>query len=274
MRYRIGAPRNIQRGLVGSLLGNRSGSSLEFMDHREYVPGDDLRRIDWNAFARGNKLSIKLYRDEVHPHVDIIIDCSRSMALADSEKARATLGLAAIFAQAACNSDYTFAAWQVGRGCEKVAGGTDRPMLWDGIDFDSELGCCESFKLRMPAWQPKGIRILLSDLFWLGDPHETLSILGDRASAVFIVQVLAESDADPAQRGNVRLRDCETNRSKDIFVDAAAEKKYKQNLARHQHNWNRGCRQVGAVMTTVIAERIVARWELDELVMAEILKVL
>jgi uncharacterized protein (DUF58 family) len=274
VRYRIGVPRTIQRGLVGSQLGNRSGSSLEFMDHREYIPGDDLRRIDWNAFARSNKLSIKLYRDEVNPHVDIIIDCSRSMALAGSEKARATLGLAAIFAQAACNSDYTFASWQVRRACERVAGGTDRPMFWDSIDFDSELSCSESFKLQMPAWKPKGVRVLLSDLFWLGDPHDTLCILAERASTIFVIQVLAESDVNPAQRGNVRLHDCETNRLKEIFVDAVAEKKYKQNLARHQYNWNRACRQVGAVMTTVVAEQIVGRWELDELVLAEILQVL
>jgi uncharacterized protein (DUF58 family) len=273
-RYCIGAPRNIQRGLVGSQLGSRSGSSLEFMDHREYIPGDDLRSIDWNAFARSDKLSIKLYRDEVSPHVDVIVDCSRSMSLADSEKARATLGLAAIFAQAACNSDYTFAAWQVRRTCEKIGNGTDRPTLWDDIDFDSELSCSESFKLQMPAWKPKGIRILLSDLFWLGDPYETLSILAERASTVVVIQVLAESDANPAQRGNVRLRDCETNHLKDIFIDAVAENKYKQNLARHQYNWNRGCRQVGAVMATVIAEQIVDQWKLDELVMAEILKVL
>lgn len=274
IRYCIGVPRNIQRGLVGSHLGSRSGSSLEFMDHREYAPGDDLRRIDWNAFARSDRLSIKLYRDEVNPHVDIIIDCSRSMALPDSEKARATLGLAAVLAQAACSSEYTFAAWQVRRVCERVARGTERPMLWDGIEFDSDLSCSESFKLQMPAWQSQGVRILLSDLLWLSDPLETLAILAERACAVFIIQTLAESDVNPAQRGNVRLRDCENNEVRDIFVDAVAERKYKENLAHHQHNWNRACRQTGAVMTTVIAERIVDQWDIEELVFTEILRVL
>ena len=274
LRYRIGAPLKIQRGLVGCQLGNRSGSSLEFMYHREYIPGDDLRRIDWNAFARSDKLSIKLYRDEVNPHVDIIIDCSRSMALPNSKKSCATLGLAALFAQAACNSDYTFAAWQVRSTCEKVFNGSERPMLWDGIVFDSDSNCPESFRRQMPSWRAKGIRVLLSDLFWLGNPHETLSMLAERASAVFIVQLLADSDVNPPQRGNVRLHDCETDDLKDIFVDAVAEKRYKRNLARHQYNWSRGCRQIGAVMTTVIAEKMVDQWELDELVLAEILKIL
>jgi len=244
------------------------------MDHREYIPGDDLRRIDWNAFARSDKLSIKLYRDEVNPHVDIIIDCSRSMAIPDSEKAHATLGLAAVFAQAASNSDYTFAAWYARGTCEKVINGADRPMLWDGIDFDSDVNCGESFRRRLPAWRSRGVRILLSDLFWLGNPHVTLSVLSERASAVFIIQVLADSDVNPSQRGNVRLNDCETNKQKEMFVDAVAEKRYRQNLARHQYNWSRGCRRLGAIMTTVVAERIVDQWKLDELVLAEILKVL
>lgn len=274
MRYGIGSPRNTQRGLIGSRLGTRSGSSLEFMDHREYIPGDDLRRIDWNAFARSDKLSIKLYRDEVSPHVDIIIDCSRSMALPESEKAHAVLGLAAVFARAACNSDYSFTAWQVGNTCEKIANGTDRPMIWDGIEFDSDVNCPESFRRQMPPWRAQGIRVFISDLLWLGNPHETLSMLADKASAVFIIQLLADSDTNPPQRGNVRLHDCETGAQKDIFVDADAEKRYKNNLARHQYNWSCGCRQTGAVLTTAVAEKIVDRWKLDELVLAEILKIL
>jgi hypothetical protein len=294
IRYGIGMPHNIQRGLVGSRVGNRSGSSLEFMDHREYMPGDDIRRIDWNAFARSDRLSIKLFRDEVNPYVDIIIDCSRSMALPGSEKARATLGLAGLFAQAAQNSDYTFAAWRVGFTCEKVTNGTDQPILWEDIDFDCDISGEESFRRQLSPWRPRGIRVFLSDLFWQGVPAATLSILAEKASAVFVIQVLAESDVNPAGlrrarlgsakprqapprragRGNVRLYDWETAQTKDIFIDAVAEERYRQNLAHHQYNWSRGCRQLGVAMTTVVAEKIVQKWDLGELVIAEMLKVL
>jgi len=274
IRYGIGCPRTIQRGLVGSHLGNRSGSSLEFMDHREYIAGDDLRRIDWNAFARSDKLSIKLYRDEVSPHLDIIIDCSRSMSLAGSEKGRAALGLAAVFAQAAGNSDYSFTGWQVRGTCEKILNGSDRPVLWEGVEFDSDISCEQSFRRQMPRWRPRGLRVLLSDLLWLGEPHSSLCILADRASAVFVVQILAQQDVEPPQRGNIRLEDCESLQQKDIFIDAVAQNRYRKNLAAHQYNWNRACRQLGAVMTTVVAEQIVEQWRLDDLVRAEILKVL
>ena len=81
-RYALCSPRNAPSGLAGVELGNRSGSSLEFREHREYEPGDDLRRIDWSVYARSDKLTVKLFREEVSPHLDVVIDSSRSMALA------------------------------------------------------------------------------------------------------------------------------------------------------------------------------------------------
>jgi len=79
MRYALSVPHNAPFGTTGSQMANRPGSSLEFMDHREYQPGDDLRRIDWSAFARSDRLTVKLYREEVCPHLDVLIDGSRSM---------------------------------------------------------------------------------------------------------------------------------------------------------------------------------------------------
>ena len=274
LRYGLNVPRNIQLGLAGGQLGSRLGSSLEFMEHREYIPGDDLRHIDWNAFARSDRLTVKLYRNEVSPHADIIIDCSRSMILTGTAKAQATLGLSAVFAQAACNRDYTYSAWQVRESCQKVLNGTEHPEIWDRIAFDYSGGCDQSFKRTGPVWRPRGIRIFLSDLLWPGEPQATLFALAQKASAVFVVQILAQADIAPPQRGNVRLVDCETNMVKNIFVDAVAQKRYRAALSGHEQNWNRACRQIGAVMTTVVAEQIVNGWKLDELVIAEILKVL
>lgn len=273
LRYKIASPKSIQRGIVGSNLGSRSGCSLEFMDHREYIPGDDLRRVDWNAYARSDKLTINLYRDEVMPHIDIVIDTSLSMALGDSEKTRATLGLAALFAQAAMNSNFTFTAWGVGDICHQIQNGQELPAVWDGIDFSSQTNCQDAFRRGLPKWQRNGIRIFLSDLLWLGNPHSTLSILADGASTVFVVQVLASVDANPPECGNIRLHDSETGVEKDIFIDATAQTKYKENLSLHQQNWSEAARQVGAVMTTVVAEDIVRNWELDELVLSEVLDI-
>lgn len=273
LMYRITSPKSVQKGMVGGHLGNRSGCSLEFMDHREYVAGDDLRRIDWNAYARSDKLTINLYRDEVMPHVDIVVDCSRSMGLENSQKARATLGLAALIAQASMNSNYTFRTWSVCQLCEPIANGSEVPIAWDGIKFESEVSCEDAFKRGVPKFQRKGIRVFISDLLWLGEPYSTLSVLSEGASSVFVLQVLAREDAEPPECGNARLCDSETGLEKDIYIDATAQAKYKQNLAMHQQNWSRGAEQIGAIMTTLIAEKFVDGWKLDELVMSEVLDI-
>ena len=272
-RFTLAAPRRVPTGMTGLRLGNRIGSSLEFRDHREYQAGDDLRRIDWNAFARTDKLILKLYQEEVSPHLDLVIDGSRSMALEGSAKLEATLGLAAVFAVAAANAGFSHSVWLARAVCQRLEGGTDRPALWEGLSFDHDGDLAESFARLRPPWRRQGIRILLSDLLWLGDPLITLQHLSKDSSSVVVVQVLAKADADPPDRGNVRLIDSETGQTREIFLDDPAVERYKEALGRHRDNWQLACRQTGAAMTTMIAEETAADWELEELVASEILEI-
>lgn len=274
LRYGIGSPRRVKQGLYGNQLGNRAGNSLEFMDHRYYLPGDDLRHIDWNAYARSDKLTVKLFRDEVNPYLDIIIDGSASMALAGSDKARATLGLAALFAQAGHNGHYTIATWQVHETCQPVPQGHDNPLNWQGIHLDGRDGCYDSFHRQRPGWKSRSVRLLISDLLWEGSPEGTLRCLADSSSAVFVVQLLARADVDPPAHGSIRLEDCETGRSRDLFVDTASQTGYRNRLARHQDQWRRAARQAGVVMATLIAEDVVRQWTLSELIRQEMIHLL
>ena len=100
-RYCLAALRRSPQGTAGSQLGRLAGESMEFMDHREYQPGDDLRRLDWSAYARSDKMIVKLYRQEVCPHLDVVLDGSRSMALPGTQKLRAGAALAAALTAAA-----------------------------------------------------------------------------------------------------------------------------------------------------------------------------
>src|SRR6516165_8054480 len=135
-RYALGLPRLTPRGTAGTALSQRAGSSLEFKDYRDYQVGDDLRHIDWNAFARSDQLTVKLFREEVTPHLDVIVDASRSMALEGSPKAGATLALAAFFCTAATNAGYTHAVWLMGADYHPAGNGTGLPATWEGISFD------------------------------------------------------------------------------------------------------------------------------------------
>ena len=135
LRYSLGVPRSAPAGVAGSSLSSRAGSSLEFRDHRAYEPGDDLRHIDWNAYARTDQLTIKLFREEVTPHLDLVIDGSKSMDLEGTPKGRAAVALSAFFAAAASRAGYSHLAWQLGETCEPVPGGNRLPSVWAGPTF-------------------------------------------------------------------------------------------------------------------------------------------
>jgi uncharacterized protein (DUF58 family) len=272
-RYALAAPRRSPLGTAGAQLGRLAGESMEFMDHREYQPGDDLRRLDWAAYARSDKMIVKLYRQEVCPHLDVLLDCSRSMALEGTEKLRACVALAAALATAADNAGYTRRVYVTGKGCRPVIHGTEQPMVWRDLVFDSADSPAESLRTLPPPWRPRGMRVLISDLLWLDDPLELLAGVSDRASAAYVLQVLAAVDADPEVQGNVRLVDSETGQVEEIFLDAAAAARYRRNLQRHCENWHRAVRQAGGVLVQFVAERMVANWDFSPLVEAEILTV-
>lgn len=270
--YALQTPRQSLVGLSGSVLNQRSGSSLEFRDHREYQAGDDLRHIDWNAYARTDQYTVKVYHEEVTPHLDLLIDTSCSMALEDSQKARATLALAGFFATAARNVGFSHTAWQLGGEVRRIGNSSGFPHVWDGLDF-SDRGPPGSIARAAASWKPRGVRILLSDLLWEGDPLVILRPLAERAGLTLVLQILANADANPLEGQALRLVDSETGQIHEIHVDAFVLQRYRAGLIRHQENWNTACRQVGAQFATVIAEGHLRTWNMDDLVARGILKV-
>ena len=134
LRYTLAIPRQAPIGLAGATLAQRAGSSLEFKDHRAYEPGDDLRHIDWSAYARSDQLSVKLFREEVTPHLDVVLDGSRSMDLEGTKKGGAAVALTAFFATAAARGGYGHAAWLLADGVRLVTAGRDRDLkLWHTV---------------------------------------------------------------------------------------------------------------------------------------------
>jgi uncharacterized protein (DUF58 family) len=272
-RYALAAPRQSALGMAGLQLGARAGSSLEFREHRDYQPGDDLRRIDWNAYARSDRLTLKLYREEINPHCDLVLDASRSMALEGSAKAEAALGLTALLAVAAANAGFTQQVWLAGERCQPLRNGTARPTAWELPEFGYTGNPAESLTRTPPRWRRQGLRLLLSDLLWPGEPAQVLQPLAREAAHVIIIQLLAAQDAEPPLRGRLRLIDVESGEPREIFVDDAALARYRAALTRHQQLWRQACRQGGATLVELIAEEIVTDWQLAPLVGAGVLTV-
>lgn len=272
MRYSLAVPRTTAAALAGLQMGARAGSSQEFKDHRDYQPGDDLRRIDWNAFARSDKLTVKLFREEISPHLDLVIDGSRSMSVESGAKAQAAAALSAALAVAAENTGYSHSVWLAREWCELVGNSSGRPSAWDEFNFDFRQNPAESFSRVPPKLARQGMRIFISDLLWLGEPLQLLQQLSQNAASVVVIQLLSESDIAPPERGRLRLIDSETEEQREIFIDDAAISRYRDALTRHQQNWHRACRQTGAVLVELIAESVISTWNLEALVKADVLK--
>jgi len=151
--------------------------------------------------------------------------------------------------------------------------GSDPPQLWRGVDFTYNDTLHTSLMQLPPRWRSHSIRVLISDLLYMGDPLATLQLLSHDAAVIAVVQVLASADTEPPQhRGSIRLVDSETGALQEVFVDAATQKRYREALARHQENWSRAATQVGAVMTTLVAEEVLDDWDLSPLVEAEVMQ--
>ena len=272
-RFLFAPPPNSPLGSVGHLLSRTTGSSLEFMDHREYMPGDDLRRIDWNAYARTDRLNVKLYREEVNPHVDLLFDTSKSMALANTPKREAALAAVGFFASVAAESRFSFSLHLTDSGCRKLERTNMLPTEWEPFEIGSVASPAEAFAQMPPRWRTRGIRVIVSDLLFLTDPNLFIAQISQDAAITIVVQLLAQEDAEPPEAGNVRLVDTESGERLEIYLDTVARARYMQNLARHQENYLAACRRHGATMTTLIAEKFLEEHRMDDLLAAELLRI-
>ena len=243
-------------GRWGEKLGRDAGASLEFMDYRAYVPGDDLRHIDWNAYGRTDRLIVKRFENEIQPHVDILLDTSRSMAITPQKQAAAEF-LTGYFMGAAENSRFSCQLWRIKDGVFDRS--TYRQLVTEQsapMDFDSTTSLGATILESGPDWNAKTFKIILSDFLWEEDPFVVTRRLGSAGAWVAYVQLLDAQDVHPDFSGDVRLTDSESEEFAVRRADTGLFKMYEQNLHRHQNQWNSACRAVGAVWAEVVANEL------------------
>lgn len=275
--YALSRPAQTPAGMMGEQLGSGVGNSIEFMDYREYTPGDDLRRIDWSAYARSDRLVIKLNREEVTPHLDLLLDTSGSMALADSAKSNALLGLAAALAAASDNARMTRRVYAAAQRLEPIPGGEGDPRSWHWpgfVESGDETPLTSAMHEVAVPMRRRGVRVLISDLLCPDDPWPIVSRLAEGASSAHVVQLLGQQDADPDWNGDLRLVDSESGAVRELRLDATAMSRYRQQLNRLRDQWRSACARAGVQMTELIAEDVVADWDLSGLMRTGVLRLI
>jgi uncharacterized protein (DUF58 family) len=244
---RLALPRTPIGGRLGARLGSGVGSSLEFQDYRSYAPGDDLRHVDWAAYARSEVLAVRLYREEVAPRVDLVFDTSRSMAV-DDRKLRAHMELCGLIA---CAASSTAADTRV------ISAPTPDPArLRRPEDIERTLACEAATSVFEGAHIPlraRSVRVVVSDFLFPHDADALVTRLARNSASLAIVQLTLAEEADPAAQGGRRLIDVESEDEIDLLIDEQAVADYRARFGRLRLGLVRAARRVGARFAHVIA---------------------
>ena len=211
--------RNNVAGLFGGTHQSKSfGSSCEFADYRDYIPGDDITKIDWNAYARFDKLYQKLYLDERQMHTKIYIDASRSMEYGRQDKAEQALRIAAAIAYISlCEMDkVSVYAIRDNRVVDVIVGMVGKDSFVGEVGKLNELefgGDSNISDAIVPSnvGYGDGMSVIISDFLTDNDYENAINHLADKRRDVFCIQVLSPDELAPKMRGKVHFYDSEDN---------------------------------------------------------------
>ena len=220
----------MKNNIAGMFGGNHKsktyGSSCEFVDYRNYMPGDDITKIDWNAYARSEVLNLKLYLDERRLHTKIYIDVSRSMEYGTGKKAQTALEIAAALAYLSVSeldrvSVYTVRESEVTEIISGIAG-KERYFAEIGklnnVEFGGDCFISDGI-LPSKVGYGDGLSVFISDFLTDHDYESAIDYLVDKKRDLLCVQVLSQEELNPKVRG------------KNIFYDSENEKKsYRKNI--------------------------------------------
>ncbi|HEY3819758.1 MAG TPA: DUF58 domain-containing protein [Polyangiaceae bacterium] len=225
-------------GTAGDHVASRRGSSAEFLEHRPYAPGDDLRRMDWLAFARTGEPVLKLFRAEEDVVLRLVVDASGSLDTGDPPKMHVAKRVAAAIGYMALASSERAQVLAAGDGLvrmrEPLRGRGALAKLLRELDaLVPEKGtnlasAIDAVVLRSPR---PGMLVVVSDFLDAG-PFE--AALGRAASAghdLAMIQVLAPEELDPPWDGDLALEDAETGDVVEVTIDARAVEAYLARLA-------------------------------------------
>ena len=240
------AMRGPAQGGAGGLRRSKAlGTSVEFSDFREYAPGDDLRRLDWNAYARFDRLFLKLFMEEQETQVNILADASASMAF--HGKWEFAQSLAQLFAYLALRGGDRVTVYALGGEIRRSESLSGRQGYMRAAEFlesvapAGELRLCEALQ-RTPLRQGRGVSLLITDLMSPDGYEKALMSLQYRRQEATLVHVLSPWEMQPELEGMARLIDSETGEERDMLISGSLLDSYRRALDGLMHGAEAFCR--------------------------------
>jgi uncharacterized protein (DUF58 family) len=238
--------------MKGERRSKKKGQSVEFADYRNYVVGDDLRFLDWNLFARLERLFIRLFMEEEDLHFYVLLDNSLSMDFGNPTKLHYAKQVAAALAFIGLvNMDRVVVEVFNDRLTQSLPPVRGKKSLWRVLDFLQKLApagpgnlkqALRTFSLKSSG---KGIVVVLSDFMDKGGYEDALRYLVARQMDIYVIQILSQEEIEPEIVGDLKLVDVEDDDEAEVTVSAPLLKRYKQNLAAYRAALNDWCNRRG-----------------------------
>jgi uncharacterized protein (DUF58 family) len=231
--------RKISTGrLRGERRSRRRGSSADFADYRNYVPGDDLRFLDWKIYGRLERLFIKLFLEEEDLRINILIDTSPSMRFGEPDKLLYAKRVAAALGYICLTRMDSLTVKTFGdRLIESYGPKRGKVNSRNYFDFLSSIVPSEktslqkSFRTFSHMTGSKGMAIVISDFYDFDGYEEALRQLFARNFEILAIHVLSPEEMQPGYQGDIRLLDCEFDASTDVSMGKSIMDVYQSTMA-------------------------------------------
>lgn len=229
----------LSQGMSGIRKSSAKGSSVEFSDFREYMLGDDIRRIDWNAYGRTDKLYIKQFMEEKEGIFQIFIDTSKSMSFGEIPKSRMALQTAGALSYIVLNNlDRVYInemkenSITKGKGVIGVSAFSHVLSDLNRITFDGKTTLNKTI-LSRPV-RTGGVSVIISDFLDPEGIEDAMKYLAFKKQKIVLIQILAKEEVSVNYEGTVNILDMETANRVKITMSNATIKKYKEELENMQ----------------------------------------
>ena len=256
----------------GSHRSQRFGASLDFSDFREYSPGDDVRQIDWNVYARTDKYFIKRFLDEQEMRVHILLDTTKSMG--DSLKWTFAKQLAASLGILVLQRDDRLSFSTVNEGKKppfRRKGSTYRKAFIQTISDLDEPEMSTTFTDNALPFLPKDSTVLfvITDCLesmesWDRFLHKLPKFTGD----IRILQVVTDEELAPAYGGDVQLEDIETLEQVNVSISSRVLEAFHRERKEHQQRLELLCHKFGIKILQVNADEGISHTMFHQLLRA------
>lgn len=262
----------LSNGTQGGRKSKAKGVSVEFSDFREYAPGDDFRRIDWNAYGRLDKLFVKVFMEEREGVFNFFLDKSKSMDQGDDNKGEMALKIVAALGYITINNlDRIVVSGLEDGNIVELGSGTGKKtfqkLLRDlnNIEFNGTTNLGESIRKRKITG--RGVSIVVSDFLnngGLENLEEGLKYLAFKKQQIILIQVLSKEDMEPTIDEEVTLIDSETREEVKITLNYKVIEEYKKTLKNYNENLKNIAKKYGAKVIFVRADESLEKVILDK----------